>query len=84
MADLARSDMLWAATTEAWVFSIQEATEPDFRRITRNFRVMTDEQLLARAFAGDLAFAVERLLGGQHMIMCDTPNPYCKFLFKFQ
>jgi hypothetical protein len=66
--------MLWAATTEAWVFSIQEAAQPDLQQITRNFRVMTDEQLLPHAFAGDLAFAVERLLGGQHRIMCDTPT----------
>jgi hypothetical protein len=58
--------MLWAATTEAWIYSIQEATEPDLLHITQNFRVMRDEQLLAHAFAGDLAFAVERLLGGKH------------------
>jgi hypothetical protein len=63
--------MLWAATTEAWVFSIQEATEPDLRHITRNFRVMTDEELLAHA--GNLAFAVEKLLGGQYRITCNTP-----------
>jgi hypothetical protein len=34
--------------------------------ITQNFQVMTNEQLLAHAYAGDMAFAVERLLGGKH------------------
>jgi hypothetical protein len=64
--DLARSDMLWAGTTAAWAFSILEATEPNLAHVTRNFRVMREEQLLVHAFAGDLAFAVERLLGGEH------------------
>jgi hypothetical protein len=63
--DLARSDILWAGTTAAWVFSILEATERNMAHITRNFRVMKEEQLRAHAFAGDLAFAVERLLGGE-------------------
>jgi hypothetical protein len=65
--DLARSNMLWAATTEAWAFSIQGATEPNLIHITHNFRVMTNEQLLVHAYAGDMAFAVERLLGGKHI-----------------
>jgi len=63
--DLARSDMLWAATAEAWAFSIQEATEPNLIHIMRNFRVMTSEQMLAHAYAADLALAVEKLLGGK-------------------
>jgi len=65
--DLARSDMLWAATTEAWAFSIQGATEPNLIHITHNFKVMTYEQLLAHAYAADMALAVERLLGGKHI-----------------
>jgi hypothetical protein len=58
--------MLWAGTTAAWIFSILEATEPNMADITRNFRVMTEEQLWAHAFTRDLAYAVERLLGGEH------------------
>jgi hypothetical protein len=65
--DLARSNMLWAATTEAWVFSIEGATEPNLIHITHNFKVMTFEQLLAHVYAGDMAFAIERLLGGKHI-----------------
>jgi hypothetical protein len=63
--DLAKSDILWAGTTAAWAFSILEATEPNMAHITRNFRVMKEEQLRVHAFVGDLAFAVERLLGGE-------------------
>ena len=68
--DLARSNMLWAATTEAWAFSIEGATEPDLIHITHNFKVMTHEQLLVHAYAGDMAFAVERLLDGKHIQGC--------------
>lgn len=68
--DLARSNMLWAATTEAWAFSIQGATEPNRIHITHNFKVMTHEQLLVHAYTGDMAFAVERLLGGKHIQGC--------------
>jgi hypothetical protein len=65
--DLASSGMLWAGGTAAWTFSILEATEPNMAHITSSFRVMTEEQLRAHASAGDLAFAVERLLAGEHL-----------------
>jgi hypothetical protein len=59
--------MLWAGRTPAWTFSILEATEPNIAHITRNFRVMTEEQLRAHASLGDVAFAVERLLAGEYL-----------------
>ena len=65
--DLARSDMLWAAASEVWTFSIQGATEPNLIHITHNFIVMTNEEMLVHAYAGDMAFAIERLLGGKHI-----------------
>ncbi|XP_069668915.1 glutamate receptor ionotropic, delta-2-like [Periplaneta americana] len=66
VAELAKSEILWAATTEAWVYSILEATEPDLAHVTRNYRVLSEEQLLGHAFKEDMAFAVERLLGGNY------------------
>jgi hypothetical protein len=65
--DLASSDILWGATTEAWAFSIQGATEPNLIHITHNFKVMTNEQLLVHAYAGNMAFAIERLQGGKNI-----------------
>ncbi|PSN50071.1 Ionotropic receptor 41a3 [Blattella germanica] len=68
VADLAGSNMIWAATLDAWVYSIEEATEPDLKHIVRNYRTLGEEELLRRAFKGDTAFAVERLLGGNYAL----------------
>ena len=61
--------MIWAATIPAWVYSIEEATEPDLAHIVQNYRTINEEELLKRAFRGDTAFAVERLFGGNYLYL---------------
>ncbi|KAJ9578617.1 hypothetical protein L9F63_005107, partial [Diploptera punctata] len=68
VADLAKSNMLWSATTDAWVYSIEEATEPDLAHIVHNYKTLSEDELLKRVFRGDTAFAVERLLGGNYAL----------------
>jgi hypothetical protein len=40
----------WAATHDAWAFSLREATDPVFSKVYKLFRVMTEEEQQQAAF----------------------------------
>nr|QJX74374.1 ionotropic receptor 1 [Ceracris kiangsu] len=66
--DLYESGIEWAATHEAWVFSLREATQPVITDLYRRFRVHKEDELHARTVARDLAYSIERLPAGYFAI----------------
>jgi hypothetical protein len=40
----------WAATHDAWAFSLREATDPVFSKVYKLFRIMTEEEQQQAAF----------------------------------
>lgn len=56
--------MNWGATHEAWVFSIESATQPVIVNILHNFKILTEVQLKSRTTTRDYAFSIERLPAG--------------------
>ncbi|KAJ9598703.1 hypothetical protein L9F63_010613 [Diploptera punctata] len=66
--DLAYSNMHWAATHPAWIFSLREARDSRTLLLTSHFQVMTTEELSKHADIGDIAFSVERLPSGNFAV----------------
>ncbi|XP_049948299.1 uncharacterized protein LOC126456597, partial [Schistocerca serialis cubense] len=66
--DLYESGIEWAATHEAWVFSLREATQPVITDLYHRFRVHKEDVLHARTVARDLAYSIERLPAGYFAI----------------
>lgn len=78
--DLAASNIPWAATHPAWLFSLREDRDPLTVHITSQFRIMKNEELKKHSFMGDIAFSIERLPAGKH-ILSNIFIPY--FIFRF-
>lgn len=70
VADLAASNVPWAATHPAWIFSMRESRDPLTLRVISQFRVMKNEELKKRSFKGDIAFSIERLPAGACTFTC--------------
>ncbi|XP_059608153.1 uncharacterized protein LOC132255993 [Phlebotomus argentipes] len=66
--DLAASGMEWSATHDAWIFSIQSATEPLLVTLVKNFRIRSHEQLRSHSLRSDIGFSIERLQYGHFAI----------------
>ncbi|XP_065353423.1 uncharacterized protein Ir92a [Cloeon dipterum] len=63
---MAKRGFKWAASHDAWAFSLREASDDVFGKVYRLFTPMTEEQLQLAALKGHrVAFAVERLPSGQ-------------------
>ncbi|KAM8711688.1 hypothetical protein ACLKA7_012231 [Drosophila subpalustris] len=58
----------WAASSEAWVYSIRGSDDPLMQDLLSNFHVYSDEQLLHLAHTGHMGFTVERLPFGHFAI----------------
>jgi hypothetical protein len=69
--ELAASNIPWAATHPAWLFSLREDRDPLTLHVTSQFRVMKNEELRKHSFMGDTAFSVERLPAGKHFMVYD-------------
>ena len=65
LADLAHSKFHWAATHDAWVFSLRLAQDTNTKTVYNKFQVMTADQLKKEGQEGMTAFSLERLTGGQ-------------------
>ncbi|KXJ76291.1 glutamate receptor U1-like [Aedes albopictus] len=61
LEDLANSNLPWASTHDAWIFSILMATQPIIVKILHNFQTHPKEVLHAHTRKLDLAYSVERL-----------------------
>ncbi|XP_065072632.1 uncharacterized protein LOC135697012 [Ochlerotatus camptorhynchus] len=59
--ELAQSNIPWASTHDAWIFSILMATQPTIVKILHNFQTHPKEILNQHTKQLDLAYSVERL-----------------------
>lgn len=66
--DLADSNLHWASTHDAWIFSILMATQPTVVKLLHNFETHPKEILHARALKQELAYSIERLPYGHFAI----------------
>ncbi|XP_023710035.1 probable glutamate receptor [Cryptotermes secundus] len=66
--DLVASNIPWAATHPAWMFSLRESRDPLTLHVTSQFRVMKNEELRKHSFMGDTAFSIERLPAGHYAV----------------
>ncbi|EAT48971.1 AAEL000007-PA [Aedes aegypti] len=68
LEDLANSNLPWASTHDAWIFSILMATQPTIIRILHNFQTHPKEVLHKHTKQLDMAYSVERLPYGHFAI----------------
>ncbi|XP_058448780.1 uncharacterized protein LOC131428754 [Malaya genurostris] len=66
--DLADSNIHWATTHDAWIFSILMATQPMIVKILHKFETHPKEILHRRALDQELAYGIERLPYGHFAI----------------
>ncbi|CAO1317675.1 unnamed protein product [Diamesa serratosioi] len=66
--ELADSKMEWGSTHDAWIFSIQSATQPVILELLSKFRTYSKEVLEERSAARDMSFSIERLPYGHYAI----------------
>ncbi|XP_026469828.1 probable glutamate receptor [Ctenocephalides felis] len=59
--DLSSKNMEWGANSDAWLYSLVAAEEPELIHLRSMFRKLNDDQLIKRQRSGDFAFSVERL-----------------------
>ncbi|XP_058823625.1 glutamate receptor ionotropic, delta-2-like [Topomyia yanbarensis] len=66
--DLADSNMHWASTHDAWIFSILMATQPTIVKLLHNFEKHPKESLHRSALHQDFSFSIERLPYGHFAV----------------
>ncbi|XP_049286717.1 probable glutamate receptor [Anopheles funestus] len=66
--DLADRNLRWGSTHDAWIFSIQLATQPTIVRLLENFVTYPKDVLHAKAKHRDLAYSIERLPYGHYAV----------------
>ncbi|XP_055633891.1 glutamate receptor ionotropic, delta-1-like [Toxorhynchites rutilus septentrionalis] len=66
--ELADSDMIWASTHDAWIFSILMATQPTIIKLLQNFQTHTKEVLHGHTKRRDISYSIERLPYGHFAI----------------
>ncbi|XP_069675758.1 glutamate receptor ionotropic, kainate 2-like [Periplaneta americana] len=64
LVELAASNIPWAATDDAFVWSLMDTGNPVLDKIARNFRVLKEDDLIISAEEAKLGFVMERLSGG--------------------
>ncbi|XP_066262231.1 glutamate receptor ionotropic, kainate 4-like [Euwallacea similis] len=66
---LEKDDLLWAATSEGWILSIENSSEPSLRKLVSRFRRIPNETILEQlSWKGQFGFAIERLLNGDYAV----------------
>ena len=71
--DMAERDLIWGAVGHAWILSIEKSVDPDLRKLVTNFRDCSPEYLSTKTASGDMAFAIEGLLGGTSPYIQNVP-----------
>ncbi|XP_031345035.1 glutamate receptor isoform X2 [Photinus pyralis] len=66
--NLAKSDLRWGATQDAWIYSILEEKRPQYKTLLNKFVATSKENLLGFAKTNRFAFSIERLPSGQFAI----------------
>ncbi|PSN32794.1 Ionotropic receptor 41a5 [Blattella germanica] len=63
--DLATKNVIWAANHISWIWSIEEDESPELQKITRNFRLLSEEEMIAAGKKnGEMGFVLEKMQGG--------------------
>jgi hypothetical protein len=65
---LAARNLPWGSTHDAWIFSIQLATQPVIVKLLENFRTYPKDVLEGHAKQRDMAYSIERLPYGHYAI----------------
>ncbi|XP_066142608.1 glutamate receptor ionotropic, kainate 4-like [Euwallacea fornicatus] len=64
-----KEDILWLATSDGWIMSIENSSEPSLSKLVSKFRGIPNETLLEQlSWKGRFGFAVERLLNGDYAV----------------
>ncbi|XP_044265395.1 uncharacterized protein LOC123011820 [Tribolium madens] len=71
--DLASSGLLWGATSDAWLISLRQVEEEDYKIIKNRFVVKKEEDLAASSRLHNFGFSLERLPYGHYAV-----GPYIK------
>lgn len=66
--ELAASGTEWGSTHDAWIFSIQLATQPMILALLDKFETASKDVLEQRAIKQDMSFSIERLPYGHYAI----------------
>ncbi|XP_053671602.1 uncharacterized protein LOC128721830 [Anopheles nili] len=66
--DLADRNLPWGSTHDAWIFSIQLATQPTIVKLLQNFVTYPKDVLHEHARKRNLAYSIERLPYGHYAI----------------
>ncbi|XP_035776017.1 uncharacterized protein LOC118458019 [Anopheles albimanus] len=66
--DLADRNLRWASTHDAWIFSIQLATQPTIVKLLQNFGTYPKDVLHEHAKRRDMGYSIERLPYGHYAI----------------
>ncbi|CRK93972.1 CLUMA_CG007498, isoform A [Clunio marinus] len=66
--ELADSDTEWGSTHDAWIFSLQLATQPMILKLLDKFRTFSKEILQYRGVRQDISFSIERLPYGHYAV----------------
>ncbi|XP_052869319.1 uncharacterized protein LOC128274994 [Anopheles cruzii] len=66
--DLADSDLRWGSTHDAWIFSIQLATQPTIVKLLETFITYPKDELHRHAQQRDMGFTIERLPYGHFAV----------------
>ncbi|XP_028040690.1 probable glutamate receptor isoform X2 [Bombyx mandarina] len=66
--DLLNSRMEWGANHEAWTFSLALSSEPVAKKLIKQFKIYSFEELQRRSFLRKMAFSLEELPAGTFAI----------------
>ncbi|XP_058061658.1 uncharacterized protein LOC131211974 [Anopheles bellator] len=66
--DLADSELRWGSTHDAWIFSIQLATQPTIVTLLETFITYPKDELHRHAQQRDMGFTIERLPYGHYAV----------------
>ncbi|XP_058129904.1 uncharacterized protein LOC131284269 [Anopheles ziemanni] len=66
--ELADRNLRWGSTHDAWIFSIQLATQPTIVKLLNNFFTAPKEVLHRNAIERNMAYSIERLPYGHYAI----------------
>uniref|UniRef100_A0A182P639 Ionotropic glutamate receptor C-terminal domain-containing protein n=1 Tax=Anopheles epiroticus TaxID=199890 RepID=A0A182P639_9DIPT len=66
--ELAERNLPWGSTHDAWIFSIQLATQPTIVKLLENFVTYPKDVLHRHAQQRDLAYSIERLPYGHYAV----------------
>ncbi|CAH4018077.1 unnamed protein product [Pieris brassicae] len=66
--DMVDRKVTWAATHDAWVFSLSASQDPLIKQLVRQFHIYEPEELKRLSFTRKVAYSVERLPAGYFAI----------------